>query len=90
MTINYEEFEEKYLPKLNHIEEFASFDGYMYETFGKELDYILTVDKENIWTIVDGDNDDLVIIPGYHLVNRFGYIITENKHNFEELTIIDL
>jgi len=33
---------------------------------------------ERVWTEVDTDDGmDTVVVPGYHLVNREGYMITE-------------
>lgn len=33
-------------------------------------------DEKHIWTIVEGDDGDLYAIPGYHIVNHVGYIVT--------------
>ena len=30
-----------------------------------------------IWTIVDGDNDSVVLINGFHFVNRLGYVVCQ-------------
>jgi len=35
---------------------------------------------EQVWTVVeedDGEEQKLFILPGYHLVNKLGYIVTE-------------
>lgn len=67
-------------PQKNHLDENASYDGYMFETFGKELEYVLSVSRETpnrVWTLVDADNGKLYICSGYHLVNRMGYFITK-------------
>lgn len=94
-----DKFYGEYQPQINHIERFkqdssiedcdvAPFGGYMYETYGEELEHILKLIKEgkfkNIWTIVDDENGDLVIVAGYHLVNRFGYIVTEKEWDEED------
>ena len=31
----------------------------------------------HIWTIVDGDNDSVVLINGFHFVNRLGYVLCQ-------------
>jgi len=36
-----------------------------------------TTDPYHVWTIVDGDNGESYILPGYHFVNRFAYYTTE-------------
>ena len=69
-------FLEKYLPIKHPTEE----DFYMHETYGEEYkivtDHIQEKGKEYCWTIVEGDNGKLYIIPGWYYVNRIGYILT--------------
>lgn len=51
-----------------------------FETYGEELEYVLNVansEPNRVWTLVDGDDGNLYIINGYHLVNRVNYFITE-------------
>jgi len=50
--------------------------GCMFETYGQELDFVRQQDRRRIWTIIDGQDDDLFIVSGYHLVNRIGYLIS--------------
>jgi len=81
-VITEDEFDEKFKPKQNHLAEDAPFTGAMYETYGKELEYILTLANDpeqvhHVWTIIEGDTCDLYYVPGYHLVNRLGYLVTE-------------
>ena len=81
LQLTEDEFFEKYKPVANHLAEDAGWGGVMFETYGEELDYVLSIanseDSRRVWTIVDGDNGQTVIGDGYHLVNRIGYIITE-------------
>jgi hypothetical protein len=53
----------------------------MYETYGAELDFVFSVSQENtnktVWTILEVDGN-MYCSAGFHMVNRFGYIITEN------------
>ena len=57
--------------------------GYMYETYGQDLEEVLKVvekfgiklKEQHIWTLIESD-DGLFIVDGYHLVNRQGYFIT--------------
>jgi len=62
-----DEFYEKYNPVKNHLDDNASFDGCMFETYDEEVEYVKQMVKENhkkVWTIVDGkaledcDDDD--------------------------------
>lgn len=32
---------------------------------------------ERVWTIVEGDDGNLYAAPGYRVVNRLGYVVTE-------------
>ena len=66
-----------YQPIENHIEPNSSFEGHMFETYGEELDFVLSHDIHNIWTYIDGDSGNPIIVNGYSLVNRIGYFITE-------------
>lgn len=53
--------------------------GRMFETYGEELDYVLSIansEPGRVWTWLDCDGE-MVVGSGYHLVNRVGYFITE-------------
>jgi len=74
-------WEEKYQPIQNHI---AGTDKF--ETFGEELDYVLSIadtEPKRVWTLVEGDDSNLYITSGYHLVNRLNYFITKNPCELE-------
>jgi hypothetical protein len=77
-----DEFYERFNPIKNHFyanPEDCSFDGCMFETYGKEVDYIkeLIADggKASVWTILEVDGK-MYFASGWHYVNRFGYIVT--------------
>jgi hypothetical protein len=65
------EWAEKYQLITNHLTN----DGYSYETYGEELEYILLQDNNHIWTEVDTDGG-VCIVNGYTLVNRIQYYIS--------------
>jgi hypothetical protein len=51
-----------------------------FETYGEELDYVLSIantEPARVWTLVDGDDGNLYIVDGYHLVNRVNYFVTK-------------
>ena len=62
-----------------------------YKPLNLDQDYLWYTDKEfknqlskpdgiyNIWTVITNDSDQTVIVNGVHVVNRLGYIITENS-----------
>ena len=74
--ISENEFEEKYKPLKNHIDDNASFDGCMFETYGEEEDYVLEADVRNVWTYIEADGVHL-LAAGRRRVDRLGYLITE-------------
>jgi hypothetical protein len=81
ITLSEDDFYSQYSVVPNHLcPECETFGG-MYETYGKEVDYIRELasnptTKGKVWTIVEYDGK-FFIISGYHLVNRFGYLVTE-------------
>jgi primosomal protein N'' len=82
--VTYDDFVGTFRPIANSFDKNASFDGYMFETYGQELDFVLDTAKHNsnrVWTIVEGDDGELYIVNGYHLVNRMGYIVTASLFN---------
>ena len=60
LQITEDEFYEKYKPQQNHLDNNASWDGCLFETFGSERDYCFELaKKENrVWTIIECDNED--------------------------------
>lgn len=74
--MNIDEWEQNYQPLDNVLVEGGSWDNKMYETYGKELEYVLAQPTSHIWTWVDGE-DGTYLLSGYHLVNRIGYLICE-------------
>jgi hypothetical protein len=93
-AISWETFEEKYNPQINHILKqkypkddptgLTGWGGIMYETYGDEYEYIREMAQKHpnrVWTLVDGDDGELVIIAGWHYVNRMNYVVTEKPWN---------
>ena len=84
-------WEAKYQPIKNHFSEpqgeFADeFVEDKFETYGEELDYVLSIantEPARVWTLVEGDDSNLYIVSGYHLVNRLNYFITKNPCELE-------
>jgi hypothetical protein len=79
-----EQFDKKFKLVKNHIDKNASFDGKMFETYGKEIEYVIKMAKLNrVVTIIECDTEDpededalcMVYASGYHIVNRIGYLI---------------
>ena len=73
----------------NHLDDNASFDGKMFETYGAELQHIQELCKNDlmkrtVWTIIEVEGK-MFYVSGFHYVNRFGYLVTEEpvKEGFE-------
>lgn len=49
----------------------------IFETYGEDLERILKTPNIYLWTLIDGDYDTQWILPGYHVVNRIGFYVTE-------------
>ena len=72
-----DEFYTKFNRMKNHFDSDAGFDGCMFETYGKELDYVFEMSKENrVITIIEGDEDLEKTI-----TTESGSIITEPNSN---------
>lgn len=83
--LSYDEWEETYSPISNPINSRASFEGRMFETYGEDLEFVeayaLKTDGLGVWTLVDGDEDEMIIGNGFHFVNRIGYFLTEKTYD---------
>ena len=92
-TLTEEQFEEQFTTVENHIDDNAGWNGSMFETFGEELEYVKTVNhlfRNNVWTLVEGDDDTMYISNGMRLVNRMGYFITREEWQGETDVVIDM
>jgi hypothetical protein len=76
IEMDYEDFIQTYKPITNHLDLNASFDGYMFETYGEEVEFVKSQSPDKIWMYGDGDNGSY-IWSGWGFVNRLGYFITE-------------
>ena len=77
-----DEFYGQYELEKNHINPDSAYEGSMFETYGEELHYIKSLadsdklsDRKRVWTIVEGD-EDMILLSGFHTVNRLGYLLT--------------
>lgn len=85
--MTHEEWEEEYVPVKNHLDDNASFDGCMFETYDEEFVHVLrNADDKKVWTYVEGD-EGMYLIPGLHFVNRLGYLITEKPYTDETIEV---
>ena len=76
-----DEFDDRYPLVQNHINPTAGWSfgeetGCLFETYGDELEFVKRQDTRKVWTLVDGDDGELYIVSGFHLVNRIGYLLS--------------
>lgn len=81
IQLSEDEFDNQYPLVRNHIDPNASWSdnegpGCLFETYGEEVEFVRQQNPLTIWTIIDGDDDDMYITSGYHFVNRIGYLIS--------------
>ena len=77
--MNFEQWLDKYKPIQNHLDNNASIDGLMFETYDEEYAFVVGVDRNRVWTYINEDGEDF-ITKGLRVVNRLGYFITEEPH----------
>lgn len=90
IEMEFEDFLETYKPIPNNIDTNASFDGYMFETYGAEVEFVKKAHPNHIWMYGDGDDGGSYIWSGWGFVNRLGYFITEVPAPTEEEYIIQI
>jgi len=76
------EFDRNYPLLANHINPSTGWDVEgvgccLFETHGPEFEFVRQQDPRTIWTLIEGDNGDLCLISGLHVVNRVGYLISK-------------
>ena len=92
LIITEDEFYEQYNLVLNHFydnPEDCSYSGHMFETYGKEYEYIISLVENpetanTVWSIIEDDDlddlDDNIYISGFYNHQMvLGYLVTEEK-----------
>ena len=92
-----EQFDKKFKLVKNHLDNNASFNGNMFETYGKEIEYVIKMAKKNrVVTIIECESDApdngefqmcMVYTSGYHIVNRIGYLILAKPYTGHEFEV---
>jgi hypothetical protein len=77
IEMDFDDWCNTYKPITNHIDNNASFDGAMFETYGDEVAFVKEQPEDRIWMYGDGDDGGSYIWSGWGFVNRLGYFITE-------------
>ena len=81
INLTEDEFDANYSFLPNHLNPDASWvigdgSGCLFETYGEELEFVRCQNPRTIWTLLDGNEGDLLVVSGYHFVNRIGYLIS--------------
>ena len=77
IELTFEEADEQFKFIPNNYDEYSSFDGLMFETYGDEVEFVKSQSPDKIWMYGEGDDGGLYIWSGWGFVNRIGYFITE-------------
>ncbi len=83
-VLTIDEWEEKYKPIKNHLDENTSFDGCAFETYDEELEFVQSQNPYNIWTLVNV-GDESYVVPGFRWIDRDLYFVTEIPFTDENL-----
>lgn len=87
IEMTYDDWIEKYKPVQNTVSNREEYNGWMFETFGEDDEYVRKMaetNPHNVWTVITGTERGDVIIQGWHYVDRFCYFITENPFDEKE------
>lgn len=57
----------------------------LFETYGDDLKKVQAVDPSTVWTVIETENENQYLRPGFHVVDRIGYVLSENPITQEEL-----
>jgi hypothetical protein len=86
-------WEDNFRPIANHLDIKASWQtdgdgtGILFETYGAELDFVLSQPTARVWTYADTDTGT-AIFAGYHIANRIGYFVTEVDRASDEDSLV--
>jgi len=92
--MTYLEFIKKFKPISNEIEgsETASLGGTMFSLDVESMEHVKSYKYNNIWTVVEADDEDSdiewYIVSGMRFVNTIGYLVTEVSWNTEYTILI--
>ena len=84
IILSEDDFDEQFKPKPHHDK-----DEEHYETYGSDLQYVRNQPENIVWTMLDNDEGEIYIAAGYRVVNRLGYILTEQAWDDRE-TYVEL
>lgn len=82
--ITWKRFDRDFQLLQNHLNDDASWGGTLFETYGDEVEFVKSMISQNrVMTVYDSDNGRVAVTPGFHLVNRIGYLVTEKPIEYD-------
>jgi len=49
----------------------------MFETYGQDAKLLSLIRTDKIWTMIQAEDNEMRIAPGFRIANRMGYLVTE-------------
>lgn len=80
IRMSYAKWVKTYSPIKNIFKSRTNIDGFLYNTYGEEWEYVNMYHKSQIWTLVIMDlsrSASWEITNGIHFINRAGFLITK-------------
>lgn len=86
-----DEWVAKYCPSQNPFTSDGPYDNTLIDyCTQKERDYLQKFSINQIWTLVSGDDENFYIIPGFHIVNREGFFITNIPYQNSDINSLEV
>jgi hypothetical protein len=85
-------WEQAFLPQLNEFNTDAKFGGRFFEHEGEQWNFIVGQHAQQLWTLVQEDDEKFVLRNGIYVKGRRGYFFCERWHNpreFFKVTVPD-
>lgn len=94
IIISDDEWIDVYKPQNNHINNNREFNGWMYETYGEEAEYIKSmIDSKCVWSIDEGEKNGREILYYRPLMKwddqYLGFFVTDVPHNDKNILVED-
>lgn len=80
-TITEDQFDDRYTLLRNHLNPNATWaygdeNGCMFEAYGAELDFVRQQNPRCVWTFMDGDDGEYLVVNGIYPFQGIGFLIS--------------
>jgi len=94
IIMNDEEWINVYKPQNNHINKDRGFNGWLYETYGEEAEYVKSmIDSKCVWSIEEGEKNGREMLYYRPLMKwddqYMGFFVTDVPHNGKNILVED-